>query len=185
MQTETHHAPEKLKRPEGREFYAVNFDLREFRQKHPDIRRAKIGERLGLSAQSLDNYDRKRCPISVYKAIIEAFAPNDAHDYELKLLVSENRRSFYITQQTTALAKAYDQRRAGSKITLADGTGYYQIAPEQKDAAVTVRRDDLPIMLDMEVPLGTTAPVEEVVGTIMPEPQNASPEQAVLLQQQE
>jgi hypothetical protein len=183
MHTDTHPAPAKTKRPEGREFYAVNFDLREFRQKHPQIRRGMLSERLGLSTQSLDNYD-KRAPLSVYKAIIEAFASEEAHNYELKLLVEHNNRPFYITNQTQELAKAYDKRRAGQKITLADGTGYYQIAPEQAT-------EDVPLhMHDREVPVGIETPLsseeEKIAGFISPAPISPTNEEtAILLQQQE
>lgn len=178
MQMDTHPAPAKPKRPEGREFYAVNFDLKEFRQKHPDIRRSMIGERLGLSTQSLDNYD-KRTPISVYKAIIEAFAPNDAQSFELKLLVDHNNRPFYVTDETKELARAYDKRRAGQKITLADGSGYYQIAPEQ---AIEVERS---VVFDREVTVAELQPGAPEPAEAVPAISSVSPENSILLQQQE
>jgi hypothetical protein len=182
MQTETHPAP-AAKQPEGREYYAVDFDLREFRQIHSEIRRSTISDRLGLSSQSLDNYDRKRCPLSVYKAIIEAFAPDDAPNYELKLLVSKIARPFHITKEALTLARAYDRRRAGAKLTLADGSGYYQIAPEQKNNEIEVKPDNLPAAFDIEVPLSAEAQLVDEPGATPI--QHASPEQAILLQQQE
>lgn len=159
------------------EYWSVNFDLRDFRAKHPSISRGEISKKLGISEVSLDNYRaRGLTPLPVYKAIVEAFAPTDAHPYQLKLLVSRTQHPFRVTDATLRLAAAYDKRNAGTTITLADGKGFYKIAEEQANG-------EPPTFHDREVPLDE----EAIAGSITPE--KAAPslmeETVILLQQQE
>lgn len=190
MQTEQPVPEGMAKRPGRREHIAINFDLREFKKDHPEVSRGIVAKKLGISEVSLDNY-RGRAPISVYKAIIQAFAPQDAHKYELRLLVERTLRPFYITEQCEQLSREYDRANAGSKITFADGKGYYQIAPQQAEALppAPYAEDSASMVHDREVPLPSEgAPqlsVSEADGIIAEIRPAVNDETLVLLQQQE
>lgn len=112
-----------------RERLGVKFDVNELKEVNPKVTRKTVAETLGLSSPSIDNYQKGLWPLSCYKAVIEKFAPQLADSYELKLLVVETQGSFFVMPEALKLARLYDCKRGGRKITLASGKGYH-IIPE-------------------------------------------------------
>lgn len=113
-----------------RERFAIDFDLDEFLSTRK-LRKTEIARVLAVTSQSIQDWSHsKRWPLAAYKALIEHFAPDEANKYELRCTVEERRTGTAVPAAMHTLATAYEHRRAGAKIALRSGNGYYQIPPE-------------------------------------------------------
>lgn len=148
-----------------RERLGVKFDVNELKTANSVVTRKTVAAALGISGPSIDNYQKGLWPLSCFKAVIEKFAPQLSHAYELKVLVEETSGSFFVSPEAIRLARLYDVRNGGHKITLASGKGYHIIPDgltpfEEAMVAETVAKPTLTLLPDAVEEEGL-APVRE------------------------
>jgi hypothetical protein len=129
------------------EYFTVDLDYSELLLLLRDpMTTSRMAKYLNVTANGIYLWKaRKQFPLSAYKAIVVLQTKTDpkivevASAMELKLAVMKTRTPSQLTPEMVKLAERYDRLRAGAKLALAEGSGYYQIpaavmaAPKEPD----------------------------------------------------
>lgn len=149
------------------ERYVTDFDFNDFCARHA-VTKTQVARALDVSKQSMAIWtDQRRWPFSAFKAVVEAFAPDDAERLEMRQCVARTHRPLATTDKAAALAARFDDRRAGKlRMAFGDGNGFYEIparppqtalpAPAtvlelvEEDAPVELPAPDTPLIVERE-----------------------------------
>lgn len=128
---------------ERRDYYAVNWDLRPWLKGRAQI--LTLAKQWGVSDATVHMWMQKhRVPLSVHKALIQKYAPQEAAAFRRQLTATKAvHPSFtYRTNAFTTLVSEYDRANAGERFATADGGWIYCVAsanaepgPVQAEAA--------------------------------------------------
>lgn len=156
------------------EYLVCPFDVHEF-AKTGGKQLTELGRTLNLNASNFHNWRVQMpgmVPLSVAKALVLSYLPEHLPEFEATIdgKIARRPRPVFITDETAALAREYDQRRADTRLGMTSGETYV-IPPRRLEDAdvlghIPAAEPELPPELPPEEP--ATIAAEVLAATHLP-----------------